>query len=236
MSKRKVVGVYSVQELAGMIKSKPFSAVPRIVPVTSRCREVYLDGNFFVIMPQSMSDVRCIENCARSCRNLEGDIAEAGVYFGASARLLMRFFEGTNKTIHLFDTFDVMPAANPKYDVPEKWDAKNDLSVERVRELLSDYEKQGLVKFYKGLFRDTLHAASDNKFCFVHIDCDLYEGARDACKFFYPRMVKGGVMMFHDYDVPAFPGIQKAVEEFFMFKPDLRVTNRDGGHHVVVKR
>lgn len=236
MCKTRGVGVYSAQELAELIKSKPFNAIPRFVPVFSRCREVYLDGNFFVIMPQSMSDVHCIENCARSCRNLEGDIAEAGVYFGASARLIMRFFEGTNKTIHLFDTFNVMPDADPRNDWPEKWEPKNDLSVGRVKMLLADYCGQGLVRFYKGLFKDTLHAASNKKFCFVHIDCDLYEGAKDACEFFYPRMVKGGVMLFHDYDVPAFPGIQKAVEEFFMLKPDLRVANRYGGHHVVVKR
>jgi len=205
-------------------------------PLNISCqRELFMDGDYTVVMPQSMGDVLCLETCAKLFRYFDRDIAEAGVYYGATARLLMRWFEGTNKTIHLFDTFDVMPPAG-KNDKPEYWIEKTGLSVNRVRILLEDYEKQGLVKFYKGLFKDTLCAAKDNKFCFVHIDCDLYEGARDACEFFYPRMVKGGVMMFHDYDVIAFPGIRRAVEEYFMFKDDLRISNRYGFHHVVVKK
>jgi len=227
------------KDLERAIASKPFSAVPRAISPTDRLREVYLDspgnGHCIVIMPQAMSDVMQIENCARACGKLEGDIAEAGVYFGATARLLMRFFDG-RKTIHLFDTFDVMPDADPEHDLPEWWDPKKDLSVAKVKMLLEDFDKEGLVKFYKGLFKDTLHEAKDKRFCFVHVDCDLYQGAKDCCEFFYPRLVEGGIMMFHDYDVPAFPGIREAVEEYFLYKPALRVTNRYGSHHVVVKR
>lgn len=226
----------TAEDLTREIQSQPFSAIPREFLVTQSHREVYQDGHFVVVMPQSMADVQCIERCARACREIEGDIAEAGVYFGATARLLMRFFEGTNKTIHLFDTFDVMPAADPKYDLPERWNPKKDLSVTQVKWLLSDYYGQGLVKFYKGLFKDTLHEAEDKRFCFVHIDCDLYAGAKDACEFFYPRMAKGGIMLFHDYDILSFPGIKNAVEEFFLLKPDLRITNRYGGHHIVIKK
>jgi O-methyltransferase len=198
-------------------------------------RATYIDGDYQVIMPQSLGDIWCLSNTAWSCRNLEGDIAEAGVYYGATARLLLRFFEGTNKTIHLFDTFDIMPPAG-KHDIPEYWHPQSGLSVGRVATLLSDYYGKGLVRFYKGLFRNTLPEVGDKKFCFIHIDCDLYEGARDACEFFYPRVVSGGVMLFHDYDTTAFPGIRKAVDDFFLNKPDLRVSNRYGSHHVVVKR
>jgi len=220
-------------DLAKEIQSKPFRAVPREFLVTQSHREVYQDGNYIVIMPQSMADVRCIEGCAKFCRGVEGDVAEAGVYFGATARLLARWFERTNKTIHLFDTFDIMPDADPKHDWPERWNPKKDLSLDRIKSFLSEFDN---IRYYKGLFKDTLHEASDKKFCFVHIDCDLYAGAKDACEFFYPRLNSGGVMMFHDYDVPAFPGMRKAVEEFFIYKPDLRITNRYGGHHVVIKK
>ena len=203
---------------------------------SSHYRAIYMDGDYIFLTPQSMGDVACIERCARACRNLEGEIAEAGVYFGSTARLILRFFDRTNKTIHLFDTFDVMPDANPKYDTPENWHPQKGLSVEFAKHVLEDYYSKGLVKFHKGLFKDTLHEAADKQFCFVHIDCDLYDGARDAIEFFYPRMVTGGVMMFHDYDTTSFPGIKLAVEEFFLLKSELRITNRYGSHHVVVKR
>jgi len=198
-------------------------------------RAVYYDSGLSITMPQSMGDVWCLNNAARSCRNLEGDIAEAGVYYGSTARLLMRFFDGTNKTIHLFDTFDTMPPAGEN-DIAEYWHPKTGLSVERVLALLQDYNRAGLVRTYKGLFKDTLHNVNDKKFCFVHIDCDLYGGCRDALEFFYPRVVQGGAILIHDYDTTAFPGILKAVDEFFAYKSDLRVSNRYGFHHVVVKR
>jgi O-methyltransferase len=211
-------------------------SIPNPLASDSRYRAVYMDGNYVFATPQSVGDVACIERCAKSCRDLEGDIAEAGVYFGATARLILRFFDRANKTIHLFDTFDVMPDANPDYDIPERWHPQKGLSVEFTKCVLRDYYDNGQVVFHKGLFKDTLHEAADKKFCFVHIDCDLYDGAKDAVEFFYPRMVTGGVMMFHDYDTKSFPGIKKAVESFFIFKTDLRMTNRYGSHHVVVKR
>jgi hypothetical protein len=210
--------------------------IPNPLAINSRYRAVYMDGNYIFVTPQSMGDVRCIETCVKACRHLDGEIAEAGVYFGATARLILRFFDRANKTIHLFDTFDVMPDANPDHDIPETWHPQKGLSVEGTKEILQDYYDKGLVVFHKGLFKDTLPEVSDKKFCFVHIDCDLYEGARDAVEFFYPRMVTGGVMMFHDYDTMAFPGIREAVESFFVLKDDLRVTNRYGSHHVVVKK
>jgi len=183
-------------------------------------------------MPQTMRDVYCLSNCAKSTVNLEGDVVEAGVYYGATARLLARFFERTDKTIHLFDTFNVMPEANPEKDRPERWHPQRDFSLEQVKDFLSEFSN---FRFYQGLFKDTLHSVADKKFCFVHVDCDLYDGAKQCCEFFYPRMVVGGVMMFHDYDAANFPGITRAVEEFFIDKRDLRVSNRYGGHHVVVK-
>ena len=183
-------------------------------------------------MPETMQDVALLSKCARSCRHLEGDVAEAGVYYGASARLLARFFEGTNKTIHLFDVFDKMP---PKHEGKDPLGKvfPHYTTIEEAQNVLADFDN---IKFYKGLFKDTLKEVADKKFCFVHVDCDLYDGAKDSCEFFYPRMVVGGVMMFHDYGTRNFPGIQLAVEEFFIDKPDLRVTNRFGSHHVMVKR
>ena len=226
----------SQKELAAKIKPQTFGAMPKPFVVTDSCREIYQDGNRIVMMAQSMADVMCIERCAKACKNLKGDVAEAGVCYGSTARLIMRWFEGTNKTIHLFDTFDVMPDADSVHDWPEMWHPQKDLSVDKVTNLLEDYCEQGLVKIHKGLFSDTFPTIRGMRFCFVHVDCDLYEGAKDACEFFYPKMVKGGIMMFHDYDVPAFPGIQRAVEEYFIYKPDLRITNRYGGHHIVIKK
>jgi hypothetical protein len=49
----------------------------------------------------------------------------------------------------------------------------------------------------------------------VHIDCDLYEPAKAAIEFFYPRLSPGGLLIFHDYANPSWDGIRRSVDEFF---------------------
>lgn len=208
--------------------------IPDPLTATSYYRAVYRDGDYVFVTPQTMGDVAYIERYAKSCRNLDGEIAEAGVYYGSTARLILRFFDGANKTIHLFDTFDTMPDAG-NGDIPAYWEPQRNLSVKFTKQILEDYYKQGLVEFHEGLFKDTLPEVKGKRFCFVHIDCDLYDGAKDATEFFYPRMVDGGVMLFHDYTAETFPGVRRAVDEFFLSKDDFRATNKYGGHHLVMK-
>ena len=51
----------------------------------------------------------------------------------------------------------------------------------------------------------------EKSFCFVHLDVDLYKSTIDALRFFFPKMVQGGVILIHDFHSD---GIQKAFEEF----------------------
>ena len=51
----------------------------------------------------------------------------------------------------------------------------------------------------------------DKKFCFVHLDVDLYKSTIESLRFFFPKMVLGGIILIHDYHSD---GIQKAIKEF----------------------
>ena len=48
----------------------------------------------------------------------------------------------------------------------------------------------------------------------MHINVDLYEPTKDSLDFFYPRLVKNGVIICNDYGSCKFPGAKKAVDEF----------------------
>ena len=52
------------------------------------------------------------------------------------------------------------------------------------------------------------------RYAFVSIDCDLYEPIAEGLKFFWPRMVAGGMIFVHDYSSGYWPGATKAVDEF----------------------
>ncbi|MGM3941125.1 TylF/MycF family methyltransferase, partial [Salmonella sp. NW387] len=59
------------------------------------------------------------------------------------------------------------------------------------------------------------------RYCFVHVDVDLYQPTRDSIQFFYPRMVPGGIMLFDDYGSGMqSPGAARAVDDFMAGNPE----------------
>ena len=76
------------------------------------------------------------------------------------------------------------------------------------------------VKLYPGWIPDRFTEVADRRFCFVHIDVDLYEPTRDSIDFFYPRMVPGGVMLFDDHGSAMSPGAAKAIDDFVADRPE----------------
>jgi O-methyltransferase len=153
---------------------------------------------------------------ANSVVSLKGNVAELGVYKGGSAKLLAKIFERSTekKGIFLFDTFCGMPEANPLIDLHKKGDFP-DTSLESVQNFLSDCQN---ITVYEGLFSDTLVKVANETFCFVHIDCDIYQSVLECCEFFYPRVTPGGVMIFDDYGSLSCPGAKKAVDDYFLGK------------------
>ena len=141
---------------------------------------------------------------------MEGNLAEVGVYQGGSAKLICEAKK--EKNLYLFDTFIGLPeVTNDDTHFGEKhWHDNefNNTSVESVKKLLSKYEN---VHVIKGEFPESGKEIIEKSFCFVHLDVDLYKSTIDALKFFFPKMVQGGIILIHDFHSD---GIQKAFKEF----------------------
>lgn len=150
----------------------------------------------------------------RSQSKLEGDMAEVGVYQGGSAKIICEAKEKTK--LHLFDTFSGLPPVSDKdtHFGTTIWKENEfgNTSDESVKRYLSKYEN---VFLYKGRFPDTSDPIKDVKFSFVHLDVDLYRSTRDCLEFFYPRLVRGGIILTHDYHSN---GVQTAFKEYFYNK------------------
>ncbi|MBP7216732.1 MAG: macrocin-O-methyltransferase [Candidatus Omnitrophica bacterium] len=155
-------------------------------------------------------------------RNLKADMAEVGVFRGGTAKLIA--LSNPQATAHLFDTFSGMPAQCSPLDMHKPGDFK-DVSLDSVKEFLSDCPN---VSFYPGVFPKTADSIKDKAFSFVHIDVDIYASVRDCLAFFYPRMVKAGVMLIDDYDFYACEGVKKAVQEFLVDKNEVPIITTEG--------
>jgi O-methyltransferase len=147
----------------------------------------------------------------QAVRNVPGNLAEVGVAYGGSARIIAEF--GGNRTLHLFDTFSGLP--DPDAKDSEKFSAgdfKSDVAL--VRDRLKGYA----VSFHVGIFPETAGPVAGERFSFVHLDVDLYQSTLDALTFFYPRMSPGGIILSHDYGSSV--GVTNAFTEFFASRPD----------------
>ncbi|MEK6556847.1 MAG: TylF/MycF/NovP-related O-methyltransferase, partial [Candidatus Margulisiibacteriota bacterium] len=183
----------------------------RSIPSFDECFEAIRERN---ILP--LQDAHDLYNMLLRTNNIVGDVAEIGVYRGASSHMIANLLKNTGKQIFLFDTFDGMPETSPGIDMIQKG-GFNDTSLGQVQQFLASFAN---VHFHPGLFPKTLTSEHEKLYSFVHIDCDIYQSTLDACHFFYPLMNRGGIMLFHDYLTYDCPGVKKAVDEFFCDKDE----------------
>ncbi|MDH3382818.1 MAG: TylF/MycF family methyltransferase [Deltaproteobacteria bacterium] len=149
-------------------------------------------------------------------RHIDGDIAEVGVYKGGSAKIICE--AKGNKKLHLFDTFEGMPAAEKDIDLHGEGDFSN-TKLEDVKRYLKNYPD---VYFYPGIFPDS---ATDpgfgfTRFSFVNLDVDIFQSTLRALEYFYPKMARGGIILSHDYNSLVCPGVRKAYGIYFHDKPE----------------
>jgi O-methyltransferase len=148
--------------------------------------------------------------------NLPGDVAEAGVFRGGTAKLLAKaMVERPGKQLFLFDSFEGMVSVSAD-DRHAKGDF-SDTSLEGVQKVIGDHP---FVEFRKGWVPATFEGLEQRQFCFVHIDLDLHDGVLESLRFFYPRMSPGGIIVLDDYGFASCPGARAAADEFFADKPE----------------
>jgi O-methyltransferase len=176
--------------------------------VLRRIRRARLERKTLVTFNESF----IVYSLVRSLRDMGGQIAEVGVYEGSTAKMICA--QMGRKQVHLFDTFEGLPeSSSPKEkDIYPKRPFK--CSLESVQEYLSEYDN---VTYHKGLFPDsTADVDSELRFCFVHMDVDLYESTLACLEYFYPRMLPGGIMLSHDYSI--LTSVERAFTEFMADK------------------
>lgn len=163
-----------------------------------------------MIYPRQIPTVTTPLECAEifqfvsACEKIPGDMAEAGVFRGGTAAIMLGASPG--KKLHLFDTFSGLPHGDKQFSAGEYCGSLAD-----VRSNLAKWSDR--IVLYPGLFPDSAPQNESLRFSFVHLDLDLHASTLHALEWFWPRMVEGGVLLSHDY--PYSEGVVRAFEEFF---------------------
>lgn len=165
---------------------------------------------------------------------IPGAFAELGVYKGNSAKIL--HYLAPERKFYLLDTFKGFDAKDVSSDPKQKIHNRHflDTSLEKVEKWIAGNDQ---VVFCPGHFPETAcMIPSEETFSLVHLDADLYEPTLSGLQFFYPRTNPGGFIIIHDYFSGAWPGVQKAVDEFFKEKAEFPIRIPDKSGTVVFRK
>lgn len=152
-------------------------------------------------------------------KRLSGSVAECGVNNGEFAKYINLYFPDSR--CYLFDTFEGF--SREDIEIEMKLGNKDFNGSVYVKEgVFSQASEKNVVKkmkypeniiIKKGHFPETAQGVED-KFLYVNLDMDLYQPEFEGLKFFWNRMVSGGLIMLHDYTHPQLPGVKRAVDDF----------------------
>ena len=168
-------------------------------------------------------------------KNITGDVVECGAGLGRSLLLLSvcEDLYDNKRHIYCFDSFQRLPELS-EYDVPTSrhvaiygkgfnlkslsYQAKEDVIIEHlIRSGISQEFISNHITFVKGFFSETLGGYSGARIALLHLDVDLYQSYKECLEILYPKVVKGGVIAFNEYQETArfHRGAKKAIDEFF---------------------
>ena len=133
-----------------------------------------------------------------------GAFVEIGVYQGNTAAHLYEIAQAQGRELYLYDTFCGMPFQGELDGHPVGDYA--DTSAEAVQALMPKAHVRA------GVFPRSLRPMP--LVAFVHADADQYRSTAAICQIMPKLMVKGGVILFDDYEVGDCQGCTAAVREF----------------------
>jgi O-methyltransferase len=166
---------------------------------------------------------------ARMQALIDGDLAEVGVFQGASAKLICRV-KG-DRHFWGFDTFaglSDVSSADTHWGVSFFKSGGYSADQAGVASYLVEFPNVHLVP---GYFPESAGAAASHQFSFAHLDVDTYESTLASLRFFWPRLVAGGLVLIHDSHAA---GVMKAIDEF-RAETSARAFSTTGSQFVIVK-
>lgn len=149
--------------------------------------------------------------CCDIVLNVQGSAIEFGVYKGGSLELIAKQFPKRN--VYGVDNFGGgLVTKNEGIDVCELGQFA-DSDYDKIADYF--FKKYPNVRVINGIFPECAYLIPEGEFAFAHIDFDQYKSTYDACQYIYPRMAKGGIMLFDDYEWHLCPGVKIAIFKYF---------------------
>lgn len=176
--------------------------------------------------------------------DVPGDIAELGVFRGLGLMTWANLLEAhcigdRTKTVYGFDNWKGFTGFDPQDGAPNEKAHKTlggfnpEPFYRELADAIAIFDSdrfvpwKARVKLIDGQIEQSVcKFVEENpgvRFSLIHFDCDLYAPTKVALDAMWPRVSRGGVLLFDEYGIPDWPGETKAVDEFLAEHPGLQL-------------
>lgn len=169
-----------------------------------------------------------IISVARECLDIEGDFVELGCYKGDTSLVLAEILRKHNnvgvekpvenlvKKLWIYDSFEGLPEKNKEDESELGRDFRKGALAVTKREVKMRFLRAGLPVpvIKRAWFDDLTEKDLPGKIAFAFLDGDLYESIKQSLLLVENKIGQGSVIVVHDYQNAALPGVAKAVDEW----------------------
>jgi len=184
--------------------------------------------------------------------HVEGDIVECGVGKMRSFKILASLLlsEGTQRRLWGFDSFEGFPETRAEDESPKdmrkgQWKYLDGEEQVKLILFICGFKRAWIdehVHIVKGFFSDSLPGNQVGTIALLHLDVDLYDSYTDCLTHLFPKVAKGGVVLFDEYagrpdegDAVKFPGAKLAIDAYFKDTPYRPQRDSASGKYFLVK-
>lgn len=231
---------YSGDSLRTWNKSVDFLEDPRFI----EAYQLGMDSGHIIGRPNGGNADLHIEWRIHTClwaathaAKLPGDFVECGTNTGIMSLAICKYldFNATGKTFWLFDTFEGAPLEQL---IEDEWQAGRDKTKNQYfpcYELaVKNFSPYANAKLVKGIVPDTFAQVEIDAVSYLCVDMNIVYPEVVALEFFWPRLVKGAVVVLDDYGWKQC-AIQKMGHDAFARKVGVEIMLLPTGQGLILK-
>ena len=181
---------------------------------------------------------------------LDGDFVECGVWLGTLSKTIITYvqFNDLNKKFYLIDTYEGIPKdriieSDGRHEfiygdtgVIEGQDGNKSISEKpRIIDLVKQKFKDDQVEIAQGIIPDIFTTLSIDKISFLHVDMNNAYPEVEAIRFFWDKLVTGGVILLDDYALSKQFALQKQMIDDLGRDLNFSVINLPTGQGLILK-
>jgi hypothetical protein len=159
----------------------------------------------------------CLWTAAHAIR-LQGSLVECGVNYGFQASAIMEYLDWNDRNVHfyLFDTWcglDETLLTDEEVALGRKDESESMYSdcYAQARRNFADFKNVTLIR---GSVPSTLDDVEIPSVSYLSLDMNCAEPEVQAARFFWPKLVPGGVVLLDDYAYKGYAPQKKAMDRF----------------------